>query len=278
MEQTTKGTFVTPELTVDELSKALYNVTQSLQQSNELLLKSQEQQEEFFSNISHDLRSPIAALRSSVEYLQTYKDLDFNECMQIYAIMMKKITYMEQMINDIFLLSTLETKQRKLHLVDLPIGDFLEDYFFTCKQDPTYNDCDLHFTPPKDLPFLVRIDTALLVRVLNNLFTNAIKYSEGIPYIELSAILYQSDKVLVTVEDHGIGIATENLNRIFDRSYMVSTARSPSAAGNGLGLSIAKSIVQLHDGSIWCKSKQGKGSSFCFTLPINKLKGVENHE
>ena len=269
MNQLPKDPFVAPELTVDELSKALYKVTQSLQQSNELLIQSKARQQLFFSNISHDLRSPIAALRSSVEYLQMYQDLDSSEQAQIYDIMMKKITYMEQMINDLFLLSTLETKQRELQLKEVPIGSYLEEYYISCRQDPYYKNSILKLELPTEFPFLVQLDPHLFLRVLTNLFTNAMKYSEGTPYIKLSASLFKDDMVVVTVEDHGIGIAPEHLPHIFEESYMVSAARSPSATNsNGLGLAIVKSIVESHGGSIWCKSIEGQGSTFYFTLPL----------
>ena len=269
MNNSAKEPFVTPELSVDELSKALFEVSQSLQKTNDKLIQTKKQQSEFFSNISHDLRSPIAALRSSVEYLLTYDSLNSDECLQIYSVMKKKIDYMEQMINDIFLLSTLDSQERKLKLEVVPIDMFLEEFFVSCEQDPYYCNCTLNLDLPCTFPYQVQIDTNLLIRVLNNLFTNAIKYSQETTYIKLSATTYKDNTILVTVEDHGIGIAKEHLEKIFEQSNMVSDARTPcSSTGNGLGLAIAKSIIELHGGSIWCESEKGKGSKFLFTLPI----------
>ena len=113
------------------------------------------------------------------------------------------------------------------------------------------------------------MDTDHFYRVLDNLFTNALKYSLEDATITLGAMLSSDKKnVIIFVRDTGIGIPASSIQKIFERSYMVSSARTPSSSGTGLGLSIAKTIIERHNGDIWCESKEGHGSTFYLSLPI----------
>ena len=122
----------------------------------------------------------------------------------------------------------------------------------------------------ENLHALLRIDIQKIIRVLDNLFTNAAKYSDDGAEIRLSAQKSEDRKMLiVSVSDTGYGISEEALPYIFGRTYTVSSARTPnSKTGSGLGLSIVKAIIERHGGTIRCESEQDKGSSFIFTLPI----------
>lgn len=264
-----KDQFITPELTVEELSKALFEVSQTLQKTNQELLEAQQQQLDLLTNISHDLRSPICAVKSGIEYMIESDDLLPQERNQILKMMQKRIILIERMIHDIFLLSSLHSCNKKLELEPLSIGIILEEYYYSCEQDPRYQTSSLELQIPPAFPYTVKVDATLLVRVLDNLFNNALKYSNSPAYIQLSASIYHNDYILICVKDHGIGIGKEHIHKIFNHSYTVSDARTPSDTfGNGFGLAIAKSIVTLHGGSIWCESQEDIGSDFCFTIPI----------
>ena len=182
--------------------------------------------------------------------------------------MQNRILTLEALINNLFLLTTLENTAIPFHYEPIGIGMFLEDYFFNCEADKKYTERDLILDVPMDMDAVLSIDTAQFTRVLDNLFGNALKNSEDGARSSLSARQNES-AVTITVSDTGIGMTPEQCEKVFDRSYMASPARTPSAkTGCGLGLSIVKTIVERHNGTITCSSTSGKGTAFSITLPI----------
>ncbi len=283
-----------PNLSVEELSRALFNVSQQLndanlklkesnekltesnwelQISNEKLLASEKARNEMFANISHDLRSPITALKSSVEYLMDSESLAKSDIEPILKLMDVRINNLEELINDVFLMATLDAKSLVLNPEPISVGAFLEEFFFNCEADSKYNEKNLVLKVPVDFDYTVAIDTKRFIRVLDNLFGNARKYSDKGADIILDAA-YISDPsgkgmVDITVSDTGYGISPENIEKIFDRSFMVSSARTPGENQSfGLGLAITRSIVEQHNGNIYCESEYGKGSTFHIVLPV----------
>lgn len=265
-----KVPFVAPELTVEELTQALYDTSLKLQQSNQELLQAQKEQQEIFTNVSHDLRSPVTAIRNSVEYLLSSEKFDEIETTNILQVVLRRIDFLEHLINDVFFLSAIDSTLKTFSFESLNMGMLLEDFFFSCCEDKKYSACKLDLNVPAHFPYQVLADGKMLVRVLDNLFTNALKYSNGDLSITLSACI-ADDTIKISVIDTGIGIAKEHIDKIFERTYMVANSRTPGTdTGCGLGLSIAKSIIDKHNGQIWCESTLGEGSVFSFSLPLLK--------
>lgn len=266
---TRKTTFEKPELSasIEELTKALYESNKKLNDANAKLKKQEKDRLEFYANISHDLRAPITALSNSVEYLLASKEtLTMEELADTLMLMQRRTTYINYLINDIFLLSSLESSDNKVHKELVDVGFFLEDYFYMCEADSKYDNTILELDIPQELNFSLMMDPMLFQRVLDNLFSNALKYSKDNPHIILGAYK-KEDHLLITVEDNGIGIAKKHIDRIFDRSYMISKSRTPSSTtSSGFGLSIVKSIIEHHNGTIHCESELGKGSKFIIDL------------
>ena len=263
-----KNRFEKPELSVEELSRALYEVNLKLQEANRKLTEQEKARLEFYANISHDLRAPVTALSNSLEYLLSNKQLSYEETINTLLIMQKRTKYMEHLIHDIFLLSSLDSSDNKVHKENVDMRFLLEDYFYLCEADTRYENCELNLELPEDLQLTLYIDPALMQRVLDNLFTNALKYSKGIPHITLGAYI-KDNEFIIYVEDCGVGISAEYLTKIFDRSFMVEKSRTPdSESSSGFGLSIVKSIIEHHNGSICCESELEKGSRFIIRLPL----------
>lgn len=265
---TNKCKFEKPELSVEELSKALYEVNLKLQAANDKLKQQEAERLAFYANISHDLRAPITALSNSIEYLLTDTSLTQEDFLSTLNIMQKRTDYMGHLINDIFLLSSLESSNDKVHMENVDIGFFLEDYFYMCEADSCYENVNLQLDMDENFSLFINIDPVLMHRILDNLFANALKYSNKSACITLSA--YAKDKnLIIKVKDNGIGIAKEHLPHIFERSYMAQNSRTPnSTSSSGFGLAIAKSIVEHHNGTISCISTLGEGSTFEIRLPI----------
>lgn len=268
-----KKKFQKPDVIIEQLTAELVTTNTKLKETNEQLLAEKKLRNEMFANISHDLRSPITSIRNGVEYLFALKNqkktLSFEEIAPILTLLEKKVISIDALINDIFLLSSLENKAISFQLEKLKIAFFLEEYFYSCTVDSKYDERQLHLDVPLNFSAKAYIDTLQMRRVLDNLFTNALKYSTPKSSITLGVYLLNND-IIIYLKDSGIGIPKEDLTKIFYRSYTVSKARTPndSLIGNGLGLSIAKNIVEALNGTIWCESQENKGSTFFLSLPI----------
>ena len=261
-----KNEFTAPQLSVADLSKSLYEVSMKLQKANEDLQEKEQESAKFYANISHDLRAPITAISNSIEYLQTNKDIARDDLEETLNMMSGRISYLTRLINDIFLLASLDTPSVSVHKELVSVRFFLEDFFYMAQADTVYDDCDLSLD--LDELFLeknpmVEMDPQLMRRALENLFSNAKKYSLGRPQITLGATILEDGRLAVFVKDKGIGISSDKLDRIFERAYRIDNSRTPGGDnGSGFGLSIVKSIVELHDGIVTCKSFPEKGSTF----------------
>ncbi len=251
-----------PQLTYDELAAALMKTNRELEDL-------ERSRTEFYANISHDLRSPLAALSSSVEYLLSLEEISKDELKSVLKIVQGRVKVLEHMVNDMFLLTTLENEEIPFSNSEIDMGPFLEEFFFEREMDKRYANRKLILSVPDNLKARTLIDTDKFLRLLDNLFTNALKYSNDGDSIELGASI-EGEMLAIWVRDTGIGIKEELVPRVFERAFTVSKARTPDVekTGCGLGLSIAKTIVQRMKGDIDCKSKEGEGSVFTVRLPL----------
>ena len=245
-------------------------LTAQLLVANETLKRSELQRTQMLENISHDLRAPISAIRSSIDYLTMVcqsDTIDTDSVSHVVGLLDARTRTLEGLIRDLYYLTSMEGNHSTFIYERIPAGAFLEDYYFTTQLDEKYADKNLELKVPERFPYEIRIDTARMTRVLDNLFTNAARYSGQGADITLGAE-YDGEDVRIYVEDTGDGIASDQIPHIFERSYKASSARTPSGnSGSGLGLAIAKEIIEKHKGSITCTSQLGKGSRFTVILP-----------
>ncbi|QFJ56046.1 sensor histidine kinase [Pseudobutyrivibrio xylanivorans] len=274
-----KNDFKTPELSVSDLTQSLYEVSKKLQQANRDLQAHEEDMALFYANISHDLRSPITAISNGIEYLQSNEDnISKGELHDTLKVMSERTKYLTQLINDIFLMASLDTPSLSVHTEPVNLRFFLEDYFYMNQVDVAYEGCDLELKLSDafiELNPFVMLDPHLIARALDNLFTNAVKYCDDKPKIILGADIIDDGSLVVFVRDNGIGIDAKNIEKIFDRGYRVDASRTPGADnGCGFGLSIVKSIVECHGGSITCESTLGEGTEFRTVFSIDRHTGT----
>lgn len=271
--------FISPSLenrTVEELTAQLIDV-------NAQLTALQHEREMMLSNISHDLRAPITAIRGALDLTMSATEVSVDEYRRILALIDRRTKTLEDLINDMYYLFCVEDTGRPLQFEPVAMAPFLEEYFYDVIADSRYDNFDMQLDVPSDLDATVMLDVQKFLRVLDNLFTNAAKYaadSDTSPSIKLSAALNTTDNatdhsdnpmLVITVSDTGHGIPKEALPYIFTRTYTVSDARTPEVknGGSGLGLSIAKAIIDRHNGSISCESTIGSGTVFTISLPLN---------
>lgn len=263
-----KRKYAKPEISREQLEYALFEANLSLQKTNETLREEEEARNTLLSNLSHDLRSPVMALVSAVGYLRSGAFADAPEYNQTIDLMERRLKTLQTMIDDLFLLTKIECPTIPLVKDEIDMGFFLEEFFYSCQADQKYAGRRLLLELPDPFPYLVELDAEKFVRVLDNLFTNALQYSQEGASIALGASYHPDQGVIeITVRDTGIGIAQEHIPLIFNRSFRVSASRTPGQGGSGLGLAIVKGIVERHGGTIRCDSRLGEGSCFYITLP-----------
>lgn len=267
-----KNPFEEPTLereTAESLSAKLLATTSQLIKANEELKRMEKERSEMLANISHDLRAPITAIRSAVDYLTSGKNLTKEDYNSSLGLIDRRTLFLENLIQDMYYLFCVEDTSKELTLETIPAAAFLEEYFYDAIVDTRYDEYQMHLNIAANVLGSIQIDIQKIVRVLDNLFTNAAKYSPKGTDITLKCELTEDSRFLfVKVIDNGIGIPEENLPQLFNRTYTVSSARTPgSEGGTGLGLSIVKAIIERHQGTVSCESKEGKGSCFSFTLP-----------
>lgn len=276
MNLETKQAFVKPEIQVQELTHALYETSKKLERTNQELIQAQKEKDEIFSNISHDLRAPITVINNAVENLLSMDEINTDTLYQTLNIIKRRGEFIHHLVEDVFLLTSIHTNTNALHMESIPIKDFLEDYYYSMAADRSYQTRKLGIRLPTDYEYVVFIDVKLMQRVLDNLFSNALKFTSEGDTICLNAFEDKANTITIQVIDTGIGIPRSQIPYIFKRTYMVDSSRTPGENnGCGLGLAIGQSIIEKHKGQITCKSTEGKGSIFSINLPLigkNSLK------
>ena len=222
------------------------------------------------STVSHELRSPLTTIYGSAESLLR-KDVVWSkeEELEFMEAIVEESKRLRELIDNIMDMSKIEAGVLKLdrHMTDITkvIARVVKRYQLMVPEN------ELIVEILDELPY-VFIDERRIEQVLNNLLENAIKYSPMGKAIQIKGeYIKEESRLMVGVIDHGIGIADQDQNAVFGRFYRVENAKAIKVKGSGVGLSIAKGIINNHGGEIWVESELGNGSKFYFTLPINNV-------
>lgn len=254
-------------------SDTVAELSAKLLEANKKLQTAEHERTIMLENISHDLRAPLTAIRSAVDYMREKSrdgilDMPEEERRTMLNLLDVRTRTLEVLINDLYYMTCIDSGRDEFNFEPVPLGQFLEEYFFAAEMDDKFKGFELRLEVPEDLDAIVSIDTSKFVRVLDNLFTNARKYAGEGSVITLGA-RREEDAAYFYVRDNGRGIPPEALPYIFDRTYRVSGARTPSGeSGSGLGLAIVRSIARQHGGEIRCDSELGSGSTFTVMIPV----------
>jgi two-component system phosphate regulon sensor histidine kinase PhoR len=225
---------------------------------------------DFVSNISHELRTPLASLRAVVETLQEGALADPPAATRFLDRALREVDTMTQMVEELLELAQIESGQVPLQLSPTAVYDLVLIPVERLRQQADRGDLTLIVNIPDGLPDVLA-DAGRIHQVITNLLHNAIKFTPPGGEIQIEITLDSPEspaQVVVAIHDNGVGISRKDLPRIFERFYKSDRARTRSLGGTGLGLAIARHIVQAHGGRIWAKSKEGKGSTFYFSLLI----------
>lgn len=219
---------------------------------------------EFVANVSHELRTPLTTMRSYLEALAEGAWRDEEIAPNFLDVTQNETERMIRLVNDLLQLSKMDSKDYRL---TKDWTDFI--FFYNRIIDRFEMTKQQNVTFERKLPdhsAFVEIDEDKLTQVLDNIISNALKYSPEGGKVTFS-IEEKDEFIVVSVSDQGVGIPKENIDQIFERFYRVDKARTRKLGGTGLGLAIAKEMVEAHGGKIWAASTEGKGTTISFSLP-----------
>jgi len=221
---------------------------------------------DFVANVSHELRTPLSILRGYIETLLDSPKTPREELTRILRVMERHSDRLELLVEDLLTLAQLESDNPNLEIGTVDLSSFLPEMVRDWEKKITRKKLNILVNLPTELP-PISADRTRLQEALYNLLDNAVKYSRENGEIRLSA-RSRDGGIELAVSDDGVGIAKEDLPRIFERFYRADKARSPDKVrGTGLGLAIVKHIAQLHNGRVEAESELDKGTTIRVILP-----------
>ncbi|HEY9364751.1 MAG TPA: ATP-binding protein [Chitinophagaceae bacterium] len=261
---------ILPQKTIEEVNKDVEQWAVQHKEEIELLRKNEIFRKEFLLNLSHELKTPIFAIQGYVDTLLNGA-MDNSEVNKKFLVnASKNVDRLVNLLDDLDEITKLESGELKLVRQNFIIQDLIKEVFesLSIKADEKKIKCFIK--EGCELPLTVYADKEKIRMVIINLVDNAIKYGKQNGTIEGSAYKMEGKNILIEISDNGYGISEEHLPRIFERFYRTDLARARKAGGSGLGLSIAKHIIEAHEDTIHVRSKTDVGSTFGFILPAGK--------
>lgn len=222
---------------------------------------------DFVANASHELRTPVTALKGFTETLLDGALEDRATLIHFLEIMHEESERLDSIVGDILQLSRLEQRADRMNLEPVNVKEVVRSVYHILDQKAENKHIDLRLDVIDDLTICYDHDT--LKQILLNLIGNAILYNHEYGYVEVS-IAQVNQEAQICIKDNGIGIKDHEQKRIFERFYRVDKARSRNSGGTGLGLSIVRHMIENTGGNITLESKLNRGSTFCVYLPIDK--------
>jgi len=265
-----------PEDEIGQLCVDFEEMRIRLKELIEVRLKYEEDTKELISNISHDLKTPITAIKGYAEGIMDGVADTAEKRSKYIKTIYTKANDMSALVDELSFYSKIDFNTMPYTFTSINLHDYFSDCIEELTLDLEVKNIEIRYTNETDAGLKVSADAEQLKRVINNIIGNSVKYignKKGLIKIEILDI---GEYVKVSIEDNGQGISSRDLPFIFDRFYRADTSRNSTKGGTGLGLAIAKKIIQDHTGSIWAESEEGKGTTIYFTL--KKCKEDTEHE
>ncbi|MCI8418082.1 MAG: HAMP domain-containing histidine kinase [Lachnospiraceae bacterium] len=261
---------------IGQLCRDFEEMRKRLKESTEEKVRADQQNKELISNISHDLKTPITAVKGYVEGLMDGV-ADTPEKQEKYIrTIYNKANDMDRLINELTFYSKIDTNRIPYVFDKINVHDYFEDCVEEMGLELEQKDIRLGYFNYADEDILVIADAEQLKRVINNIVSNSIKYMDKLNGSINIRVRDVGDFIQVEIEDNGRGIESRDLPYVFDRFFRTDASRNSSKGGSGIGLSIVKKIIEDHGGKIWATSKPGTGTVMNFVL--RKYQEVSTYE
>lgn len=258
---------------ISELGNAFNLTTEALARLEEERKEIDNAKTEFLSITSHELRSPMTPMKAQLQMLhEEYFGKLNKKQKESLAIITRNADRLDNIIVDFLEISRIEAARLKFNFRETDLSQTVSETTRFMEGFAKEKNIEL-VVNVDDLP-TIEADPDRLSQVLRNLINNAIKFSENDTTIEIGAEL-QKDHIFFSVRDHGCGLTSENQIRIFEPFFQVESTTRRRYGGTGLGLAICRGIIEAQKGKLWVESKPGKGSKFCFTIPLTPVRKIE---
>ena len=246
----------------DEISK----LAVAFNDMSEKVLNLEHKRVEFVSNASHELKTPLSSIKLMADSIIQTPDIDIDYVREFLIDMNNEVDRLNRIVNKLLYITKMDTDSEKLEqgMDVVSLSEILAGIEKNLLPIANRDEITLHFECDDSLYVLANKD--MLWQGIYNVVDNAIKYSNEFGKVEVSA-KSEKGKIIIKIKDSGMGISSEEINKIFERFYRVDKARSRATGGTGLGLSIAQAAVVFHGGTISVKSELGEGSVFTIVLP-----------
>ena len=229
------------------------------------LRKLEEVRTDFVANVSHELKTPITSIKGFIETLSS-DDFEHNkETKKFLEIIRQQSNRLNTIVDDLLTLSRIERKEEHIVFDLFPLENIIKNSIALCHHQAEKKNIKIKMNCDSNSE--IKVNSALLEQALVNLIINAIQHSNSNTTISLIGQM-KDKKIIISVQDEGIGIEKKHHTRLFERFYRIDSSRSRNDGGTGLGLSIVKHIVNAHKGEISLESEIGKGSIFTIKIPI----------
>ena len=251
---------------LEQQNKLLEEERDKQKQLNEQLNAATQSKMVFFTNVSHDLRTPLTLIAEPVEQLAEADNLT-DQQQTLVKIANKNVKILKRLINQILDFRKYENGKLNLHLSEIDLGKSIAEWADAFKAAARKRDIKLSIEVEQPEGMTMAVDAEKIERVFFNLVSNAFKYTPDNGSI---AISYNADDqhAVISVKDNGVGISAADIGNVFDRFFQVDKVHPK---GSGIGLSLAKAFVELHGGTISVESEEGKGSTFTVSIPVSHI-------
>lgn len=249
-----------------ELCKDFEDMRKRLKESAEERVVLDKENKELISNISHDLKTPMTAIKGYVEGIMD-GIADTPEKMERYIrTIYNKTNEMDHLINELTFYSKIDTNRIPYTFSKLNVEDYFNDCAEELSVEMETRNIELVYANYVDNKVQIIADGEQIRRVIHNIISNSIKYMDKKKEIIQIRVKDVGDFIQIEIEDNGKGIAAKDLTNIFDRFYRTDVSRNSSKGGSGIGLSIVKKIMEDHGGKVWATSREGIGTIMYFVL------------
>ena len=249
-----------------EVIQSFYQMTKKLDKAQQERKHLEKTREEWMVGISHDLRTPLSTIQGYGHLLESNKyPFTSEELQEIGKVVREKGDYMVQLVNDFSLVFQLKNSAIQLEKIPVHLNEYVQNVVRKFERDLTLQTVSFSFTPSPEEPYTA-LDSKWFVRVLDNIIYNAVTHNPDGTKIDV-AVLQTEQNAFIQIKDNGKGMEEEFIENLFERYYR-GTNTSERTEGAGLGMSIAKEIVELHGGEIRVQSTVGKGTIVTLVLPL----------
>lgn len=255
---------------IGSLISAFNEMARKLQESESSKTEFEENRKALIANISHDLKTPITSMQGYLEVLLEGM-VSSPEKVELYLkTIYHNTVYTNKLIDDLFLFTKLDMQKLDFHFEEVQLRPFMKDLFEEFRFELEERECQFKYTASLAEDLRIVVDGKRIHQAVRNIIGNAVKHGP-VMGLAITAKLYQQDQFLyIDITDNGIGIPSDKLPYIFDRFYRIDHERTKDLMSTGLGLAIAKELIEAHGGRITVASVEGEGACFTLMLPITE--------